>query len=88
MMNQQWILTMVPDRITLEVFMDDTVAETLTSDHITGGVITIVHDGHVLFTKGYGYVDKEALPPVDPSRTVFRVVSLTKPFISTAILQL
>ncbi len=76
------------DRSALEAFMDDTVTEALANDHIAGGVIAIVNGGQVVFTKGYGYADCDGQMPVEPSQTVFRVGSLAKPFVGTAVMQL
>ena len=76
------------DRQTLETFMDETMAKSLENDHIAGATVSIVKDGKVLFTKGYGYANPEAKQPVDPSQTVFRVGSLAKLFVGTAVMQL
>lgn len=76
------------DRNALEALIDDAITEAVGSDHIAGGTVAIVKDGKILLAKGYGYADREAKLPVDPSRTVFRVGSVAKPFVGTAVMQL
>lgn len=76
------------DRNALETLIDDTITKALESEHISGGTVAVVKDGKVFFAKGYGYADREAKLPVDPSQTVFRVGSVAKPFVGTAVMQL
>jgi CubicO group peptidase (beta-lactamase class C family) len=49
--------------------------------------IGIVHDGEVLFAKGYGFADVGKKTPATP-KTGYRIGSITKQFTATAILQL
>ncbi len=48
----------------------------------------MVRDGQVVFAKGYGYADPEKRVPVDPERTLFRICSVSKLFVWTAVMQL
>jgi D-alanyl-D-alanine-carboxypeptidase/D-alanyl-D-alanine-endopeptidase len=50
--------------------------------------ISIVRDGHVLATKGYGVVDKTAKGSINPEQTTFRIASVSKVFTAAAIMQL
>lgn len=58
-------------------------------DHgVVGAVVSVVHDGEVLVRRGYGWADLEAREPVDPDRTLFRIASISKTFVWTALMQL
>lgn len=72
----------------LEALFDPIFAEQMTKLHIPGAVVTVVKDGKILFTKGYGYADIEKKTPVIPDRTIFRIGSITKVFTAMAVVQL
>jgi CubicO group peptidase (beta-lactamase class C family) len=72
----------------LDRFCDSTMAVQLEKHHIPGAVLIVVHDGHVLLARGYGYADLEQRVPVDPERTAFRVASVSKLVTATAAMQL
>ena len=58
-------------------------------DHaMVGAVVSVVYRGEILFKRGYGWADLEERVPVDPDRSLFRIASITKPFVWTAIMQL
>lgn len=76
------------DRQALETFIDEIMFEQLESGHIAGGTIAIVKDGDIYFSRGYGHADLEADRPVDPARTLFRVGSVAKLVVGTAVMQL
>ncbi len=58
-------------------------------DHrIVGAVVSVVHNGKVLFKAGYGFAELESRTQADPDRSLFRIASITKPFVWTAIMQL
>ena len=59
----------------------------LSQSKIPGAVISVVKDGAVFFTHGYGYANLEQKIPVD-AETLFRVASLSKLFTATAAMQL
>ena len=67
----------------------DTAFAVQTKDHrIAGVVVSVVYRGEVLFAKGYGFADIENRKPADPEKSLFRIASITKPFVWTAIMQL
>lgn len=67
----------------------DAAFHTQRLDHgIVGAVVSVVLDGEVLFQRGYGWADLEARVPADPERSLFRIASISKPFVWTAIMQL
>ena len=71
----------------LESRIDELVAE-----HIgitTPGIaIVVVHEGEIIFSRGYGYADIENSVPFDPATTVSRHGSVNKLFVWTAVMQL
>jgi len=72
----------------LEAFWDEYMDETMEEHHIAGAAVSMVKDGELFFTKGYGYADIENGIPVDPERTGFRIGSTTKLLTWTAVMQL
>jgi CubicO group peptidase (beta-lactamase class C family) len=71
-----------------EAFLDAYLAEQMRVHHVPGVVFTMVKDGQVFFSKGYGYADLEAQTPFDPERTVLTTASLAKAFAAVGVLQL
>jgi CubicO group peptidase (beta-lactamase class C family) len=71
-----------------EAFLDTYLAEQMKADHIPGVVFTMVKDGQVFFSKGYGYADLETQTPFDPEKTVLTTASLAKAFTAIGVLQL
>jgi len=58
-------------------------------DHkVAGAIISVVKDDQVVFKAGYGFADIENRVPADPDHSLFRIASISKPFIWTALLQL
>ncbi|HEY1215223.1 MAG TPA: serine hydrolase domain-containing protein, partial [Bryobacteraceae bacterium] len=69
-------------------FMDALVPYAMERANIAGGVIVVVKDGGVLFSKGYGWADVAKRIPVIADQTLFRPGSVTKLFTWTAVMQL
>lgn len=72
----------------LQAFFDDYLVTQMDDHHIAGATVSVVKDGEILFTKGYGYADVAEEIPVDPENTVFILGSLSKVFTWTAVMQL
>jgi len=53
-----------------------------------GLAVAVVHDGEVIFSRGYGYTSTNQQIPIDPAATVFEYGSISKLFIWTAVMQL
>lgn len=87
-LSQQTEMRGPTDPKELEAFLDNFFAEQMASLHVPGAVVTIVKDGKIFFTKGYGYADLEKKTPVSPDKTLFRAYSVSKTFTATAIMQL
>lgn len=52
---------------------------------VPGLSITVLREGKILIQKGYGYSDLETRTPVDPTKTIFRIASVSKPIAATAL---
>ncbi len=76
------------DPAELESFTDDFMAAQLEPNHVAGATISVVKDGQVFFSKGYGYADVEKLVQVNPDTTLFRAGSVGKLFTWMAVMQL
>jgi CubicO group peptidase (beta-lactamase class C family) len=76
------------DVVDLEAFLDGLIEARMDSFHVAGVTISVVHDGEMIFAKGYGYADLSSRSPVDPEATMFRPGSISKTFTWTAAMQL
>lgn len=56
-------------------------------DRIPGLSIGIIHNGKLVYQKGFGYADVELKTPMTP-KTCFRIASISKTFTTNAIMQL
>lgn len=71
----------------LREFVDGVMAQQLAAREVAGAVVTVVHDGKVLFSRGYGFADVAKKQPVDAERTIFRPGSVSKLFTWVALMQ-
>jgi CubicO group peptidase (beta-lactamase class C family) len=76
------------DPAELETFFYRLLGKQMEDHHIVGAAVSVVKDGKLFFSKGYGYADLENNIPVDPEATLFKLGSLTKLFTWTAVMQL
>jgi CubicO group peptidase (beta-lactamase class C family) len=72
----------------VSAFLDGIAPLEIERGDIAGAVVTIVKDGKVFFSRGYGYSDLEKKLPVSPEETLFRVGSVSKLFTWTSVMQL
>ena len=70
-----------------EARLDGLFAGLMETHHIPGAVLMVVEDGRVVMSKGYGVADLETRSPIDPQATLFRVASISKLFVATAVMQ-
>ncbi len=68
-------------------FISGVMAQQIASHEVAGATIAVIHDGELLFSKGYGFADIEAGERVDPAVTLFRPGSVSKLFTWTALMQ-
>src|SRR4030067_394597 len=59
----------------MEAFLDDFITAQLKEDHIPGAVVSVVKDGELFFSKGYGFADLETQRPVTTDQTLFGIGS-------------
>lgn len=76
------------ERAELEAFLDGLVSAYRQDHHIAGVTVSVVKDGELFFSKGFGWADMEARKPVDPATSLFRIGSISKLFTWTAVMQL
>ncbi len=72
----------------LEAFMDGILNTQLVAHEIPGATVSVVKDGKLLLAKGYGWADVETRRPVVADETTFRIASVSKLFVWTAVMQL
>ena len=72
----------------LKQFFDAAFTVQQKEHEIVGAIVSVVHQGEVVFKAGYGFADLEARVPADPDESLFRIASITKPFVWTAMMQL
>ena len=72
----------------LESFFDGIMVSHLDDHNINAATLSVVKDGELLISKGYGYADLEQEKTVDPQLSLFRPGSISKLFTWTAVMQL
>lgn len=76
------------DPAELEAFLDSIIVPQIRDAHVAGATLSVVRDGKVFLTEGYGYADIARSIPVRPETTLFQIGSTTKLFTWTAVMQL
>jgi CubicO group peptidase (beta-lactamase class C family) len=76
------------DPAAVEVFLDGVIAAQMSEYRLAGVTVAVVQDDDIVLAKGYGTVDPANQTPVDPAVSMFRIGSITKTFIWTAVMQL
>lgn len=71
----------------VDLWLDGYMPYALRTGDIPGAVVTVVKDGQILTTRGFGYADRDKGTPVDPYKTLFRPGSISKLFTWTAVMQ-
>lgn len=69
-------------------FIDSLISSKLKQENIPGAAFVFVKDGKIFYSKGYGLANIEKNIPVDPSKTIFRIGSISKVFTADALMQL
>ncbi|MFT7710641.1 serine hydrolase domain-containing protein [Clavibacter tessellarius] len=76
----------------VDAWLDGVVGSALPTTGIPGAAVSVVADGQVLTSRGYGLADtgteSGSARPVDPADTLFRVGSVSKVVSATAVMQL
>jgi N-acyl-D-amino-acid deacylase len=66
---------------------DEWMKEFMAEHKVPGGALAIVRDGNVVYSRGFGWADRETKEPVAPD-ALFRIASVSKPITAVAILKL
>jgi N-acyl-D-amino-acid deacylase len=61
--------------------------EVIEKGKVPGGALAVAKDGKLIYSRGFGYADREAKVLMKPE-SLFRISSLSKPITAVAILQL
>lgn len=72
----------------VEAFVDGVVKPNMKQHNSPSGVVTVMKNGEVIFSKGYGFIDVEKRIPVDPDTSLFRPGSISKLFTWISVMQL
>lgn len=72
----------------VDAWLDGFMPYALADGGIVGAVVSVVNDGEILTSRGYGYADLETKAPMDPAATLIRPGSVSKLFTWTAVMQL
>lgn len=72
----------------VEGFFDAAFALQRHEHELAGAIVSVVQGPEVVLEKGYGYANLEDRVPADPGRSLFRIASITKTFVWTAVMQL
>ena len=72
----------------IEKWSDETFGKILAEHRVSALAISVTEGDKLVFTKGYGYADWANKTPVNTETTQFRIASLTKTFVGTAVAQL
>ena len=72
----------------IERLVDEAVETSVHDYDIPGASVAVVSDGSRSVTKGYGVADRDTESPVDPDETPFRIGSVSKPVVATAVMDL
>lgn len=76
------------DPVDLNAFMDGFIESRMEDYDTVGATVSIVHQGKIIFSKGYGFDNKKRGRLVDPARSLFRPGSISKTLTWTAVMQL
>lgn len=66
---------------------DEAMTALLDKHNLPGATLAVAKDGVRVYSRGYGYADREAKQLMRPD-TLLRISSITKPFTAVAVLQL
>lgn len=68
--------------------VDLEVSRLVQEESVKGAIVSIVKEGQVVLSKGYGYADEELGIKADEANTAFRIGSISKTFVAIAAMQL
>jgi CubicO group peptidase (beta-lactamase class C family) len=66
---------------------DQNIVNLMRKHDIPGGAVAVLHDGKLIYARGFGYADVENKTPMQPD-ALFRIASVSKPITGVAIMKL
>lgn len=69
-------------------FIDNEINSLNQSKKVKGAVLSVVKDGTIVLSKGYGYADEKNNVKADPENSTFMIASVSKTFVALAAMQL
>lgn len=66
---------------------DNMMTEFLHNHDVPGGAIAVTRNSQLVYSRGFGFADKETQRPVQPD-SLFRLASISKPITAVAVMQL
>src|SRR5437870_3393649 len=83
-----WAASQVPTDFLSPFFpFDREIQKFMRARNIPGGALAVVKDRRLVYTRGYGWADRENKIPATPT-SLFRIASISKPFTAVAVLKL
>lgn len=74
-------------KVDVDSWLDGYMPYALETGEIAGAVVSIVKDGEILTSRGFGFADLETRRPMDGEETMIRPGSISKLFTWTAVMQ-
>ncbi|HXP62725.1 MAG TPA: serine hydrolase domain-containing protein [Dongiaceae bacterium] len=74
-------------KLPLAAAFDREMEQFMSARKVPGGALAVVKDQRLVYTRAYGWADREQKTPVKPD-SLFRIASLSKPFTAAAVLKL
>ena len=74
-------------KVDVDTWLDGYMPYALETGEIAGAVVSIVKDGEILTSRGFGFADLETRRPMDGEETMIRPGSVSKLFTWTAVMQ-
>lgn len=71
----------------VNALLDSVAPAAIAASHVPGAVVAIVRGDTVLALRGFGLARIEDSVPADPLRSIYRLASVAKLFVATAVLQ-
>jgi len=76
-----------PKRVTPANAFDPEVESFMSERGVPGGALAVAKNGRLVYTRGYGWADREQRQPVRAD-SLFRIASISKPITAAAVLRL
>ncbi|MEM1110278.1 MAG: serine hydrolase domain-containing protein [Pseudomonadota bacterium] len=72
----------------VETFLDSTARALMLTHDVPGLTVALVGEGRIIATRGYGFASPDRAERVSPGDTLFRLASVSKLLVATAVMQM